>query len=287
MSLGQPEAEVESHAGFTVSLQGFDGPFDLLLGLIAKRKMDVTKVALAEVTDEFIAYVRTLDAQKALDESSNFVFVAATLLDLKIAQLLPGAQVESEEDIAALEARDLLFARLLQYRAFKQIAEQLNTAVSENAGRFPRRPGVHPDLAGLLPELVWNTTAADIKALAERAFSRKELEPDHVKLEHLHAHAVNVREEMALMTQQLRAAGESTFTELVAEADNRLVVVVRFLGLLELYRDRQVEFDQEVPLGELLVRWSGTDDDAASSASRAAAEWDQDDQEEEPDDSDT
>ncbi|GAA4928223.1 ScpA family protein [Nesterenkonia rhizosphaerae] len=287
MSLGQPEAEVESHAGFTVSLQGFDGPFDLLLGLIAKRKMDVTKVALAEVTDEFIAYVRTLDAQKALDESSNFVFVAATLLDLKIAQLLPGAQVESEEDIAALEARDLLFARLLQYRAFKQIAEQLNTAVSENAGRFPRRPGVHPDLAGLLPELVWNTTAADIKALAERAFSRKELEPDHVKLEHLHAHAVNVREEMALMTQQLRAGGESTFTELVAEADNRLVVVVRFLGLLELYRDRQVEFDQEIPLGELLVRWSGTDDDAASSASRAAAEWDQDDQEEEPDDSDT
>lgn len=287
MSLGQPEAEVESHAGFTVSLQGFDGPFDLLLGLIAKRKMDVTKVALAEVTDEFIAYVRTLDAQKALDESSNFVFVAATLLDLKIAQLLPGAQVESEEDIAALEARDLLFARLLQYRAFKQIAEQLNTAVSENAGRFPRRPGVHPDLAGLLPELVWNTTAADIKALAERAFSRKELEPDHVKLEHLHAHAVNVREEMALMTQQLRAAGESSFTELVAEADNRLVVVVRFLGLLELYRDRQVEFDQAIPLGELLVRWSGTDDDAASSASRAAAEWDQDDQEEEPDDSDT
>lgn len=287
MSLGQPEAEVESHAGFTVSLQGFDGPFDLLLGLIAKRKMDVTKVALAEVTDEFIAYVRTLDAQTALDESSNFVFVAATLLDLKIAQLLPGAQVESEEDIAALEARDLLFARLLQYRAFKQIAEQLNTAVAENAGRFPRRPGVHPDLAGLLPELVWNTTAADIKALAERAFSRKELEPDHVKLEHLHAHAVNVREEMALMTQQLRAAGESTFTELVAEADNRLVVVVRFLGLLELYRDRQVEFDQAIPLGELRVRWSGTDDDAASSGSRAAAEWDQDDQEEEPDDSDT
>lgn len=263
----------EVRSGFTVSLEGFDGPFDLLLGLITKRKLDVTTVALAEVTDEFISYVRTLDAQHALEESSNFVFVAATLLDMKLVQLLPGSELESEEDIAALEARDLLFARLLQYRAFKQIAEQMGTAVTENSGRFPRRPGVHPEMADLLPELVWNTTAEDLKALAERALLRQQLEPDLVGLEHLHAHAVNVREEMVAMTQQLKAAGSCRFQELVAGAENRLVVVVRFLGLLELFRDRAVEFDQSVPLGELRITWSGQSS-AEETMARAAEEWD-------------
>lgn len=263
----------EVRSGFNVSLEGFDGPFDLLLGLIAKRRMDVTKVALAEVTDEFITYVRTLDAQRALEESSNFVFVAATLLDMKLVQLLPGSELESEEDIAALEARDLLFARLLQYKAFKQIAGMMGTAAAENAGRFPRRPGVHPEMADLLPELAWSTTAEDLKALAEKALLRQQLESDQVGMEHLHAHPVNVREEMLAMTQQLRAAGSCRFQDLVADAQNRLVVVVRFLGLLELFRERAVEFDQQVPLGELRVTWSGrgTADDALS---RAAEEWD-------------
>ncbi|NLS08433.1 segregation/condensation protein A [Nesterenkonia sp. MY13] len=266
----------ELRSGFTVTLDGFDGPFDLLLGLIAKRKMDVTKVALGEVTDEFIAYVRTLDAQKALDESSNFVFVAATLLDMKLVQLLPGSEVESEEDIAALEARDLLFARLLQYKAFKQIAEQMGQAASQNAGRFPRRPGTHPDMQNLLPELVWNTTAEDLKALAEKAFARQHYEPDHVKLEHLHAHAVNVREEMAAMTEQLRQAGTCRFQDLVAQAENRLVVVVRFLGLLELFRDRAIDFDQDQPLGDLTITWSGSSqEEAAETLARAEEEWDQ------------
>ncbi|WP_300345312.1 ScpA family protein [Nesterenkonia sp.] len=263
----------EHRSGFHVNLDGFDGPFDLLLGLIAKRRLDVTKVALAEVTDEFISYVRTLEAQRALDESSNFVFVAATLLDMKLAQLLPGAEVESDEDIAALEARDLLFARLLQYKAFKQIAEQMAVAAEQNAGRFPRRPGVHPDMGNLLPELVWNTSAEDIKALAERAFARKEFEPDHVRLEHLHAHAVNIREEMEAMTQQLRRAGTCRFSELVAAAENRLVVVVRFLGLLELFRDRQIEFEQQAPLAELTITWAAEQDqDAADAGERAAAQ---------------
>ncbi len=265
----------EIRSGFTVSLDGFDGPFDLLLGLIAKRRMDVTKVALAEVTEEFIAYVRTLEAQRALDESSNFVFVAATLLDMKLVQLLPGSQVESEDDIAALEARDLLFARLLQYKAFKQIADQMGAAAAENAGRFARRPGAHPDMANLLPELVWNTTAEDLKALAERALARRQAEPDEVGLAHLHAATVNVRAEMAAVTEQLRAAGRCSFTELVAGAESRLVVVVRFLGLLELFRDRSVEFDQQVPLGELLITWSRQAGTSQHALDRAAAEWDE------------
>ncbi|GAA4838746.1 segregation and condensation protein A [Garicola koreensis] len=270
----QEDSEVTS--GFTVSLDGFDGPFDLLLGLIAKREMDVTTVALAEVTDEFIGYVRTLEADRALEESSNFVFVAATLLDMKLIQLLPGAQAESEEDIAALEARDLIFARLLQYKAFKQIAEHMGSAVAQNAGRFPRTPGQHPDMGHLLPELVWNTTAEDLKALAEKALARQQLEPDHVQMQHLHAHTVNVGDQIAAMTEQLREAGQCRFAELVASAENRLVVVVRFLGLLELFRDRQVEFIQDAPLAELTVTWAGADEPSAALAaeSSAAAEWD-------------
>ncbi|MGO1193088.1 MAG: segregation and condensation protein A [Nesterenkonia sp.] len=277
--LAQEDSEVSS--GFTVSLDGFDGPFDLLLGLIAKRQMDVTTVALGEVTDEFISYVRTLEAERALEESSNFVFVAATLLDMKLIQLLPGAEAESEEDIAALEARDLLFARLLQYKAFKQIAEQMGSAVAANAGRFPRRPGHHPDMGDILPELVWNTTAEDLRALAEKALARQQLEPDHVQMQHLHAHPVNVGDQIAAMTDQLRRAGQCRFAELIATAENRLVVVVRFLGLLELFRDRQVEFTQAAPLAELTVTWAGADepgadepDAAAAVESAAAAEWD-------------
>ena len=260
-------------SGFTVSLENFDGPFDLLLGLIAKRRMDVTKVALAGVTDEFLAYVRGLDHRRALDESSHFILVAATLLDLKAAELLPSGEVESEEDIAALEARDLLFARLLQYRAFKQIAEHIRTAADQNSGRFPRRPGTDPELAGLMPELRWKTTLEDLKAVAEKAFARPAMEPDDVRLEHLHTHAVNIREEMSAMTDLLRRSGTLAFTDLVADVENRLVVVVRFLGLLELFRDRDVELQQDAPLSALTVTWAGAEDGETAAARRAVEEW--------------
>lgn len=277
-------AELEGTSGFTVSLENFDGPFDLLLGLIAKRQMDVTTVALAAVTDEFVAYVRKLSADagaaegtfspQALDESSHFILIAATLLDLKAAQLLPSGEVESEEDIAALEARDLLFARLLQYRAFKEIASHVRATLDENADRHPRHPGTDPQLAGLLPELVWRTTPEDLRAIAEKVFARPAMEPDDVRLEHLHAHAVNVRDEMATMTGMLRQGGTLSFSELVRDAENRLVVVVRFLGLLELFRDRDVELSQDSPLGELSVTWSGSAQGETEAAQRAAAEWD-------------
>ena len=265
--------EAESTSGFSVSLENFDGPFDLLLGLIAKRQMDVTTVALSAVTDEFVAYVRELSHEKALDESSNFILIAATLLDLKAAQLLPSGEVESEEDIAALEARDLLFARLLQYRAFKQIAGHIRQAAEQNEGRHPRLPGTDPELAGLMPELVFKTTPQDLAAIAQKAFARPAAEPDDVRLEHLHAHAVNIREEMGTMTAALRAAGTVSFSELVADAANRLVVVVRFLGLLELFRDRDVEMEQETPLGELTVTWSGAQSGETDALSRAEEEW--------------
>ncbi|MGJ9407392.1 segregation and condensation protein A [Nesterenkonia aurantiaca] len=259
--------------GFTVSLTNFDGPFDLLLGLIAKREMDVTAVALAAVTDEFIGYVRGLSHHQALDESSNFILIAATLLDLKAAQLLPGGEVESQEDVAALEARDLLFARLLQYRAFKHIAGHIADQIQAHSDRFPRQPGTHPELAQLLPELVFKTTPEDLKTIAERAFARPAMEPDHIRFEHLHSHTVDIRAEMAVMTALLREAGAASFTELIRESESRLVVVVRFLGLLELYRDRDVEFEQDAPLGELRVLWSGPASGEIAALDRAAAEW--------------
>nr|WP_281366312.1 segregation/condensation protein A [Nesterenkonia sandarakina] len=241
--------------------------------MIAKREMDVTAVAISAVTDEFISYVRGLSHHQALDESSNFILVAATLLDLKAAQLLPGGEVEAEEDIAALEARDLLFARLLQYRAFKHIAGHLAEQIQTHSDRFPRQPGSHPELTRLLPELVFKTTPEDLKVIAEHAFARPEMEPDHIRFEHLHSHAVDIRAEMAVMTALLREAGELRFTELIREAESRLVVVVRFLGLLELYRDRDVSFEQETPLGELRVIWSGPATGSIAALDRAAAEW--------------
>lgn len=277
---GRPEGfpaeagpDAPAATGFTVSLANFDGPFDLLLGLIAKREMDVTAVAISAVTDEFISYVRGLSHHQALDESSNFILIAATLLDLKAAQLLPGGQVESEEDIAALEARDLLFARLLQYRAFKHIAGHLAEQIQAHSDRFPRQPGTHPELAQLLPELVFKSTPEDLKTIAERAFARPAMEPDHIRFEHLHSHAVDIRAEMAVMTALLREAGAASFTELIREAESRLVVVVRFLGLLELYRDRDVAFEQDAPLGELRVIWSGPASGEVAALDRAAAEW--------------
>lgn len=266
----------EAVSGFQVSLENFDGPFDLLLGLIAKRQMDVTTVALSSVTDEFLAYVRELSHEKALDESSNFILIAATLLDLKAAQLLPSGEVESEEDIAALEARDLLFARLLQYRAFKQIAAHIQQAVEQNETRFPRQAGIDPELAGLMPELIWKTTPEDLKAIAEKAFARPAIEPEDIRLEHLHAHTVSIGEEMAAMTAALRAAGTVSFSDLVADAASRLVVVVRFLGLLELFRDRDVELQQESPLGELTITWSGSASGESEAVHRAEEEWNDD-----------
>ncbi|MGJ9426387.1 segregation and condensation protein A [Nesterenkonia halotolerans] len=275
-SVEAPALEAGATQGaFTVSLANFDGPFDLLLGLIAKREMDVTAVALSAVTDEFLDYVRGLSHDRALDESSNFILIAATLLDLKAAQLLPGGEIESEEDFAALEARDLLFARLLQYRAFKHIAGHIAEQIQQHSDRFPRQPGTHPELAQLLPELVFKTTPEDLKAIAERAFARPAMEPDHVRFEHLHAQTVDIAAEIAVMTQLLRETGTASFTELITGAESRLVVVVRFLGLLELYRDRDVAFEQDSPLGELRVTWSGPAAGEIPAMQRAAAEWDE------------
>jgi segregation and condensation protein A len=246
--------------GFEVHLDQFEGPFDLLLGLISKHKLDVTEIALAKVTDEFVAWIRSRGSAWDLDETSEFLLVAATLLDLKAARLLPAAEVEDDEDLALLEARDLLFARLLQYRAFKDVAATLAARMAEEARRVPRAAPVEPRFARVLPELVLGVTPEQLATIAARAMQPKV--PPTVGLDHLHAPAVSVREQAALIVDRLRRTRSASFRVLIADAATTLVIVARFLALLELFREGAVAFDQAAPLADLTVRWTGADDGA-------------------------
>ncbi|HEY9409067.1 MAG TPA: segregation/condensation protein A [Jiangellaceae bacterium] len=254
-TLTDPAAE--ERTGFSVHLEVFEGPFDLLLSLIAKHKLDVTEVALSQVTDEFIAYIKGVEWD--LDEASEFLVVAATLLDLKTARLLPSGEVEDEDDLALLEARDLLFARLLQYKAYKEVAAFFAARIDQESLHFPRAVGLEERYAGLLPEVVVGLGPHELAALAAKAVTPKPVPV--VGLTHLHQPQVSVREQAALLVERLRRSRQVTFRALAADCPSTLHVVARFLALLELYRERVVAFEQLTPLGELTIRWSGDDDD--------------------------
>ncbi|GGZ19247.1 segregation/condensation protein A [Streptomyces nitrosporeus] len=256
-----PEEDGPAAAGdrrFTVRLVNFEGPFDLLLQLISKRKLDVTEVALSEVTDEFMAHLRAMGPDGDLDQTTEFLVVAATLLDLKAARLLPAAEVEDEADLALLEARDLLFARLLQYRAYKRIAEIFQDRLESESRRHPRTVGLEPHHAELLPEVVISIGPEGFARLAVKAMQPRP-EPQ-VHVDHIHAPLVSVREQAGVVVARLRAEGEATFRTLTEDAPDTLTVVARFLALLELYREKAVALDQEEALGELVVRWAGGQD---------------------------
>ncbi|MDN0195879.1 segregation/condensation protein A [Streptomyces sp. S.PNR 29] len=256
-----PSAPQEPGDGvFKVRLANFEGPFDLLLQLISKHKLDVTEVALSKVTDEFMAYIRAMGPDWDLDETTEFLVVAATLLDLKAARLLPAAEVEDEADLALLEARDLLFARLLQYRAYKQIADIFSGRLDEEARRYPRTVGLEPHHAELLPEVVISIGAEGFAKLAVKAMQPKP--KPQVYVDHIHAPLVSVQEQAGIVVARLKELGEASFRSLVEDTDDTLTVVARFLALLELYREKAVALEQETALGELLVRWTGGDADA-------------------------
>lgn len=246
---------------FTVRLANFEGPFDLLLQLIARHRLDVTEVALSRVTDEFMAHLRTMGPDGDLDQTTEFLVVAATLLDLKAARLLPAAEVEDEADLALLEARDLLFARLLQYRAYKRAAEVFGARLDDESRRHPRTVGLEPHHAALLPEVVLGIGPEGLARLAVRAM-RPRPRPQ-VYVDHVHAPLVSVREQAGIVVARLRQRGEARFGELAEDAPDTLTVVARFLALLELYRDGAVALHQDDPLGELTVRWTGGDAGAA------------------------
>lgn len=254
----QESIDTQQPTGFSVKVGDFEGPFDLLLSLISKHKMEVTELALHQVTDEFISYIKGKGSDWDLDEASGFLVVAATLLDLKAARLLPSGEVEDEEDLALLEARDLLFARLLQYRAYKEVAALIAQQMETASKRLPRTVSLEPQFAALLPEVLIGIGLDQFAALAATALAPKSQE--QVGLGHLHVPKVSVREQAAIIVQRLRRTRTSTFRALVADADSTLVVVGRFLALLELYREHVVLFEQVVPLGDLTIRWVGSEE---------------------------
>ena len=250
-----PDPKPVQGGGFSVNLTNFAGPFDLLLSLIAKHELDITEVSLSRVTDEFIAYLRTLDTVENLDQATEFLVVAATLLDLKVAGLLPQGELVDAEDVALLEARDLLFARLLQYRAFKRAAGWFGAQLEAEASRHVRSVRLEEKFRAQSPELVWTLTIDDFAALALLALAPREIPT--LGLDHLHAPLVSIREQVAYIVTILRSSGAPhTFRELVAGADQRGVVIARFLALLELYRGAHIAFEQLEPLGELTIRWT-------------------------------
>ena len=260
VSLATDERAVERTGGFEVHLEEFAGPFDVLLGLIAKHKLEVTELALSRVTDEFCSYIREQDAGWDLAEATSFLVVAATLLDLKAARLLPRGEVDDEEDLALLEARDLLFARLLQYRAFKEMAAVFGRRITQNTGRIPRSIGLDPEFARLLPEVVISISPDQLAELASAALVPPA--PSTISLDHIHAPAISVVEQTVLVAARLERDCSATFRGLVSDVTESAVIVARFLSLLELFRQGRIALDQAGALGDLHIRWTGNPDES-------------------------
>ncbi|MDR1441304.1 MAG: segregation/condensation protein A [Bifidobacteriaceae bacterium] len=251
-----PSGPLSAADPFAVALDNFTGPFDLLVSLIAKHQLDITEVALAQVTDEFISYIEAWREDWPLSQASDFLVVAATLLDLKAASLLPGGLADSE-DLELLEARDLLFARLLEYRAFKEVSQSIAGRLASQSSHVPRLTSLEPQFASLLPDLIWSIGLSRLAAIAAAALGRRP-ELSAVPLDHLHAPAVSVAEQARLISQRLAATGRVTFRLLVTDAAGSLnVIVARFLALLEMFRAGQVTFEQPQALGELTIAWTG------------------------------
>jgi segregation and condensation protein A len=268
-AVGPGAASAEGAGVFSVTLDNFEGPFDLLLSLISRHQLDVTEVALSKVTDEFISYLAGMDTWD-LGQATEFLVVASTLLDLKAARLLPAAEVEDEEDLALLEARDLLFARLLQYRAYKLAAAYLQELERAQARRHGRAVELEARLAQLQPDVLIGVSPQRFAAIAAGALAPKPVPV--VLTDHIHSPQVSVAEHMAILRERLRRHGAATFRALVGDCANTLEVVARFLGLLELYRDGSVAFDQVAALAELRVRWTGTRGEDGDPGERSAAE---------------
>jgi len=277
MSLTNIMVAESNQKAFQVSLDEFSGPFDLLLSLIAKHKLEVTELALSQVTDDFLKYLKEHGAALALEEISNFLVVAATLLDLKTARLIPSGEVEDEEDVALLEARDVLFARLLQYRAYKQVSGVFKEMMELAPRRWPRTAGFDPGLNQLLPEVVIDISPAQFAAIAVRSLLPKQL--TDISTAHLHAPLVSVKEQTMIIIERMSRDQRMTFKELVVDCETTGHVVARFLGILELLRQRLINFSQDVPLGPLHLVWLGDE----TSKIQIETEFDEEGQDEQAD----
>jgi len=259
-----PEANGAGVPAFRVSTGNFEGPFDLLLTLIAKKSLELTELALHEVTDDFLDYIRSQGGKWDLNEITQFLLVAATLLDLKAARLLPSGEVEDEEDVARLEARDLLFAKLLQYRAYKEVAAWFSNRITTVGPRYARSVRLEPALADIRPDVSFNFDVTGFADLANRALTP--YSPPVMTTEHLHAPLVSVADEAHVLVDILRKVGIQTFRDLVADTKIMAVVIARFLALLDLYRIGVITVEQDRPLSELTINWVGGQQDVSVSS---------------------
>ncbi|WP_311777637.1 segregation and condensation protein A [Trueperella abortisuis] len=251
--------------GFAVDLDVFSGPFEVLLSLISRKKLDVTEVALAEVTDEFLDFVRVHEAD--LSQMSQFVVIAATLLDMKAARLLPHEEVE-EEDVEILSARDLLFAKLLQYKAYKDVAADLAATLAVQSLSHARDVPMEERFRALLPEVELRIGVEDLALLAARALTRM---PEEVTFDHLHDPLVPVETQVDYLRQTLVVGERVSFTELCRPAHSVTTVVSRFLAVLEMLRGGEVDVEQNGPLATLFITRTATPKDARPSADVSAA----------------
>lgn len=263
--------QLESEVDFQLHLDNFQGPFDLLLTLIGRKELEITQISLSKVTDEFIRYVKTLDAKQELETASEFLVVAATLLDMKLASLLPQGEVVDAEDVGLLEARDMLFAKLLQYRAFKEASIWFSTNLELESGRLMRQVRLEEQYRNLRPELEWKTTLDQFAAIAEEVFKPKE-EPQ-VSTEHMHQPKVSIREQVGILIAKLRKGRKKTFRELVADAKDRSEFVARFLGVLELYKIGAIGLNQKEAFGQIDITWE-SDAEAEEQLGKLGADYD-------------
>lgn len=238
---------------YHVSLSAFEGPFDLLLHLIARRKVDIYEIPIAAITDDYLAVIGQLD-QLDLEVTTEFLVVAATLVELKAARLLP-SQDDPEVDELALEARDLLYARLLDYRTFREAAAHLRDRLERFDGYIPREVRLEPQLAALRPEASLGISPDQLALIAARAFADRPA--DVLDLSHVQPVRMTVREAAGMILDELtRADGPLTFDELTAGCRHTAEVVVHFLACLELYKLDHVDLQQPENLGTLTVTWT-------------------------------
>lgn len=241
-------------SSYTVAVGAFEGPFDLLLQLIARRKVDIYDIPIAEITDDYLGVIRGMDAVD-LDTTTEFLVVAATLVELKAARLLP-MDDDSELDALALESRDLLYARLLEYRTFKQASVWLAERLDALGGYTPRTAGPDPVFAGIRPPLLFTTTADELAVIAGRACA-EQLQPQ-VDVSHLQPVRMTVREAADLVMDELgRASGRASFRELTAGCRHRVEVIACFLALLELYKSDHIELHQAGTFADLRIEAGG------------------------------
>lgn len=259
------EAEISTEesatSGFQVNLEVYSGPFDALLGMIANNKLELTEVSLSSITEEFLTYVRGLDFTKNMDEASAFLDIASILVEAKSVAILPGGEdsQHDEQSLEALRERDLLFARLLQYRAYKQAAGDFRARIAANSGRFPHPAAMDEGIAAMLPELVWTLTPLELAQLAAQVIANAPA--SEVSIHQLHVPLVDLRAQSLVVRDRLIAALESkgdqsiSFSELTRDCTSRIEVVARFMAVLVFFKQGVLQYQQDGPFAELHLRW--------------------------------